>query len=50
MALAKELPKEEEGQSKRRKVAIADTGSVDGRADEDRHRKKKKKKEVKIRT
>ena len=49
MALAKELPKEEEGQSKRRKVAIADTGRVGGRAEESRYRKKKEKKKEKIR-
>ena len=50
MAPAKGRPKEKEGQSKRRNVAIADTGSVDGRADEDRQCKRKKKKEVRIRT
>jgi len=44
MALAKELPKEEEGQSKRRKVAIAGTGRVDCRADESKQRSKKKEK------
>ena len=44
MAPAKGRPKEKEGQSKRRKVAIAGTGRVDGRADENRRRKKKEKK------
>ena len=44
LAPAKGRPKEKEGQSKRRKVAIAGTGHVEGRADESKQISKKKEK------